>query len=339
MNRRETVIAALNHRETRPVPYTLGLTSQALEKLVKYSGDQAAGEKLGSCMAGVYYAGRPRELPERPGYFRDDFGVLWNRNGADKDIGVIEGLVITDIENNSYNFPVIDEQRLRGELEKLCASHTDQFRVADFGFTLFERCWTLMGMENVLVCMLTCPGALEVFFDRICDFWLPVIDIALEYDVDAVEFGDDWGQQQGLIMGPDHWRRFIKPRMARLYERVKSKGRFTLQHSCGDCREIFPDLIEIGLDCYQTFQPEIYDIAGMKRRYGKNICFWGGISTQRCLPRMNPREVQEEIVRVATILKPGGGYILAPTHAVPGDVPPENILAMAGVFQHQDLFF
>ncbi|MDR2617335.1 MAG: uroporphyrinogen decarboxylase [Treponema sp.] len=339
MNRRETVIAALNHRETRPVPYTLGLTGQALEKLVQYSGDPAVEGKLGSYMTEIYYAGRPRELPGRPGYFRDDFGVLWNRNGADKDIGVIDGLVIEDIEDNSYRFPPMDEQWLREELEKLCAAHTDQFRVADFGFTLFERCWTLMGMENVLAGMLTCPDALENFFDRLVDFWLPIIDIVLEYDVDAVQFGDDWGQQHGLIMGPDHWRRFIKPRLARLYGRVKSKGKFVLQHSCGDCREIFPDLIEIGLDCYQTFQPEIYDITYMKSRYGKNICFWGGISTQRCLPRLNPRGVQEEIVRVAKILSPGGGYILAPTHAVPGDVPPENILAMAEVFQHQEKFF
>jgi uroporphyrinogen decarboxylase len=339
MNKRETVTAALNHRETKPVPYTLEFTGQALEKLIKYSGDPAIGEKLSSYMTGIYYSGRPRELPEKPGYFRDDFGVLWNRNGADKDIGVIDGLVIQDIEDNSYSCPAIDEQWLRGELEKLCSAHTDQFRVAGFGFTMFERCWTLMGMENVLVYMLTCPDALENFFDRVCDFWLPLIDIALEYDVDAIQFGDDWGQQHGLIMGPDHWRRFVKPRMARLYGRVKSKGKFILQHSCGDCHEIFPDLIEIGLDCYQTFQPEIYDIAEMKRRYGKNICFWGGISTQQCLPRMSPRKVQEEIVRIAKILSPGGGYILAPTHAVPGDVPPENILAMAEVFQHQEMFF
>jgi uroporphyrinogen decarboxylase len=98
-------------------------------------------------------------------------------------------------------------------------------------------------------------------------------------------------------------------------------------------------LIEIGLDCYQTFQPEIYDLADMKKCYGKNITFWGGISTQQCLPRMKARQVQEEIVRVAKILSPGGGYILAPTHDVPGDVPAENILAMTEVFQNQDTFF
>ena len=330
---------ALNHKETRPIPYTVGLTYQARDRLLAAYNDHSIIENTGSYMASIYYAGRPEEIPGRPGYFKDDYGVIWNRNGTDKDIGVIEGFVIEDPENNNYSIPPIDTAWLRGELDKLVSSGTDQFRVADFGFTMFERCWTLMGMENVLACMLTCPDALEEFFDKLVEFWLPAIDIALEYDIDAVMFGDDWGQQHGLIMGPHHWRRFLKPRIAKLYERAKKKGKFILQHSCGDCHEIFPDLIEIGLDCYQTFQPEIYNIAEIKKLYGKNLTFWGGISTQQCLPRMNPKEVQEEIVRIARILSPGGGYILAPTHDIPGDVRPENIMAMLEVFQNQEKFF
>jgi uroporphyrinogen decarboxylase len=140
-------------------------------------------------------------------------------------------------------------------------------------------------------------------------------------------------------MGLDHWRRFIKPRMARLYERVKSKGKFVIQHSCGDNNETLPELIEIGLDCYQTFQPEIYDIDEVKRKYGNKLTFWGGVSTQKALPVKKPREVQEEIVRVVRALRADGGLIIAPTHALPFDVPAENILAMMEVFQNQDRFF
>ncbi|MDR2785164.1 MAG: uroporphyrinogen decarboxylase, partial [Treponema sp.] len=172
-----------------------------------------------------------------------------------------------------------------------------------------------------------------------CEYFLVLVDIALEYDVDAIYFGDDWGQQKGLIMGPEKWRRFIKPRMARLYQRVKAKGKYVIQHSCGDCHEILPDLIEIGLDCYQTFQPEIYDIAEVKRLYGDKLAFWGAVSTQQVLSRCSPEKVQEEIVRVVNILRTGGGLIIAPTHALPFDVPPENVLAMAEVFQNQERFF
>jgi len=338
MNRKAIVTEALNHRETRPIPYTVDLTTQAREKFLSEYKDESILNNAGSFLAGVYYSGRPKEIPGKAGYFRDDYGVVWNRNGVDKDIGVIEGFVINDPANNDYVFPAADTMWLRAEMEKLISSDTDTFRIANFGFTMFERCWTLMGMENVLAAMVLCPEALEGFFDRICDFWIPMVDTALEYDIDAVEFGDDCGQQRGLIMGPNHWRRFIKPRMARLYQRVKSKGKFVIQHSCGDRHEIFPDLIEIGLDCYQTFQPEIYDIAEMKKLYGKNISFWGGISTQQCLPRMNAKQVQEEIVRVTRILSPDGGFILGPTHSIPGDVKPENIMAMIEVFKNQEKF-
>jgi uroporphyrinogen-III decarboxylase len=110
----------------------------------------------------------------------------------------------------------------------------------------------------------------------------------------------------------------------------------------GDTRDLFlsfhPDLIEIGLDCYQTFQPEIYDIEKVKSEYGADLSFWGGISTQRLLPYATPDEDRRETARIMRIMGKGGGYIASPTHSVPGDVPPENILAMCDVFLHQDRY-
>ena len=98
----------------------------------------------------------------------------------------------------------------------------------------------------------------------------------------------------------------------------------------------FSDLAEIGLDCFQTFQPEIYDIAEMKERYGDRITFWGGISIQRDLPFMTPEQVKEMTVQTMKTLRKDGGLIIAPSHCLTYDIPPENILAMAEVFQHQD---
>ncbi|MDR0877092.1 MAG: uroporphyrinogen decarboxylase family protein, partial [Treponema sp.] len=67
--------------------------------------------------------------------------------------------------------------------------------------------------------------------------------------------------------------------------------------------------------------------------------FWGGVSTQKVLPYVKPDELKREIVRVVNILRGGGGLIIAPTHAMPRDIPSENILAMAEVFQNQDKYF
>jgi len=110
---------------------------------------------------------------------------------------------------------------------------------------------------------------------------------------------------------------------------------YVAQHSCGDISEIFPDLIELGLDIYNTFQPEIYDVAEMKRLYGDKITFYGGISTQTLLPEAAPEEVKSEILRLMSILGKNGGYIVAPTHSMPNDIPTENILAFFEVVQNQ----
>ena len=95
----------------------------------------------------------------------------------------------------------------------------------------------------------------------------------------------------------------------------------------------------LGLDCYQTFQPEVYNISLMKELYGDRLSFWGGISTQQCLPYATPEGVKEEAVRIAKILHKDGGFIIAPTHAIEFDVPPENIMSLLEVFQNQEKYF
>lgn len=338
MTQRQQVIEALQHRSVFPIPYHVDFTMQEYEKMIEYTGNPRFMQAYTPCMHAVSYSGRTREIPERPGFFLDDYGVVWNRTGADRDIGVIDRPVIPDIEDYAYRFPEVDEKTLRAEMEQLMATKGDRFTMAGIGFSMFERAWTLCSMEEVLMAMVAAPAALDRLLEDICDYHLQMVRIMLEYDVDGIYFGDDWGQQKGLIMGKPHWMRFIKPRIQRLYNEVKAKGKFVFQHSCGDIHEILPELVEMGLDCYQTFQPEIYDIQQVKNTLGQRLSFWGGISTQRLLPFAEPDEIQKETVRILNILGKNGGYIAAPTHAVPGDVPPENIMAMLEVFAHQEQF-
>jgi len=131
------------------------------------------------------------------------------------------------------------------------------------------------------------------------------------------------------------WLEFFKPRFTALFERVKGAGKYVILHTCGNNEEILVDLIEMGLDCYQTFQPEVYDIERIKKEYGKDLSFWGGISTQVLLPYGTPEEVEKETIRTMRMLGKNGGYIAAPTHSIPGGVPVENILAMLKVFDNQ----
>ncbi|MCL2377635.1 MAG: uroporphyrinogen decarboxylase [Defluviitaleaceae bacterium] len=335
MTKRERVIAALQHRQTDFIPYEIGLTKAMHDKMVEFYGDASYKERIGTHIISAYYDGGTAPILGKEDYYQDDFGVVWNRT-VDKDIGVVENILIPEPDISLYNFPKVPKERIRQKSETTLMNAGDLFTCGSLGFSLFERAWSLVGMENLLIYMISDPDFVEELMDKILDFNLQVIDVFLEYNFDCIFLADDWGQQSGLIMGPKMWRKFIKPPLAKMYAAAKEKGRFVMQHSCGDISEVYPDLIEIGLDAHQTFQPEIYDIVTIKQKYGGKLSFYGGISTQRLLPFETPEGVVREAEKIMAVMGKGGGFIAAPTHSVPGDVPAENIDALIRLFQNQN---
>jgi uroporphyrinogen decarboxylase len=176
--------------------------------------------------------------------------------------------------------------------------------------------------------MVSNPPFVHALLDRILENNLAIIDRACDFPIDGFLFGDDWGQQSGLIMGPQLWREFIKPRVRQMYQRVKARGKVVMIHSCGKVDGVFPDLIEVGLDIFNPFQPEVMDVFEMKRIYGSRLSFYGGISTQRTLPFGTVQQVKDEVRRLLDKIGKNGGYIASPAHAIPGDASAENIAAM-----------
>jgi uroporphyrinogen decarboxylase len=265
--------------------------------------------------------------------FTDMFGVVWNRE-QEGDFGVVQDYILTEAEFGDYVFPKLDERLIREKCERL-QKQKDKFRMYIIGFSLFERAWTLRSMPELLMDFIINKEFVNELLDKIVEYNLAVVDIVAQYDIDCIFYGDDWGQQKGLIMGPYLWREFIKPRLKKMYGRAKEHGMYVFQHSCGDISEVFQDLIDMDLDAYNTFQPEIYDVVEMKRLYGDKITFYGGISTQHLLPKATPEEVKSEMKKLIGILGKNGGYIIAPTHAMPNDIPTENIMAFLEVVQNQ----
>lgn len=145
----------------------------------------------------------------------------------------------------------------------------------------------------------------------------------------TVGFGDDLGSQtMRLLMRPELWRCYFKPYMARLFAPIKEAGKFVFLHSDGQIDAIFEDLIEIGLDVYNPFQPEIRDVYEVKRLYGDRMCFFGGIGIQDLLPSGTPQQVKTEVRRMTEEVGRDGGYILGAAHSVMADVPVENLGAL-----------
>ena len=178
------------------------------------------------------------------------------------------------------------------------------------------------------------PRFVHELMNAIADYNVAHISKALEFDIDGVYFGDDWGTQRGLQMGPKLWREFIYPALMRMYGAVHAAGKTVFIHSCGKVDELFDDLIGIGLNCFNPFQPEVMDVAALMGRYHGRLAFHGGLSTQRTLAYGTPDDVRAESQRLIE-LGGQGGYIFAPAHAVEGDVPLENMLAFIDVAQRQ----
>ena len=331
MTNRERVINSIKFKQVDKLPHNISFTQQAFRNMLEFKGGENYLAGMENHITGCSLVKPKREV--KPQIYEDEFGVLWDKSGADKDIGVVANHLVYDEESlREYSLPEVDEKYIRKQLDYLVASSKPNFKMASISFSLFERCWSLMGFEDCLYNMAAEPELLHSLLRKICDRNLKIIDIALEYDIDCIYFGDDWGQQKGLIMGVTHWRTFIKPYLKEMYGKVKAAGKYIVQHSCGDLREILTtDLYEIGLDIYQTFQPEIYTLDYAKQLYGK-IAVWGGISTQADLPYKTSEEIKEIITKTAQAFN-YTGLIISPTHDLEFDVPPKNIIAMIETFK------
>ena len=146
---------------------------------------------------------------------------------------------------------------------------------------------------------------------------------------DVITLGDDVGTQRAMLMSPDMWRRWLKPRLASVIAAARSVRPDVLIffHSDGNIRPIIPDLIEIGVDILNPVQPECMDPADLKRRFGDRLSFWGTIGTQTTFPFGTSDDVRREVRTRAETVGKGGGLFLAPTHYLEPEVPFENIVA------------
>lgn len=332
MTKRDVIRTVLEGNRPPYVPWSMGFTLEAKAKLQDHYGCDDIEVPLDNHLVKL---GQDIGFfePLDDNRFRDVFGVTWDRT-IDKDIGNVEGQVLSRPTLDGYELPDPCDDRFFEDTQLRIDRFSDRFRVFQIGFSLYERAWTLRGMEALMIDFLEHPAFVHELLTAIADYNIAQARKAMEYDIDAVYFGDDWGQQRGLQMGPTIWHQFIYPQLKRMYGAVREAGKYVFIHSCGDVDELFDDLVDAGLNCFNPFQPEVMDVEQLLLKYRGRLAFHGGISTQRTLPFGTVEQVRAE-TRHRLALGAQGGYILAPAHDVEGDVPLQNILAMIEEVQAQ----
>jgi uroporphyrinogen decarboxylase len=236
---------------------------------------------------------------------------------------------------DKFNWPDPYEPSLIDGAKKVIAQYGDEYFIApNLGWALFERAWSLRGLEQLLMDMALDQEYIADLLDRVIEIQLVLIERFLELGVDGGYFGDDYGAQKGLLFSPRMWRELIKPRLARLFAPFRERGLPVLMHSDGQIQQILPDLVEIGVTTINPVQPEVLDFDWLRDNYLGELSFYGGVSTQTVLPYGTVDGVRRAVFECARTLAPEGtGLLIAPSHRLMSDIPLENVEALLAALQ------
>jgi uroporphyrinogen decarboxylase len=262
-----------------------------------------------------------------PTSFVDDFGATWQEAA---EMYVIKPALAAPTLKG-YTFPDLTTDAHFAGLSEWLDANWDRFKIVQLGILFWERTWAMRTMTNIMMDMYDAPTFVDELMAGLEHVCTGVIDrLVRDFGdrIDAIGFSEDMGTQRGLMFSPQMWRRFFKPGQKRMYDRIRSAGKVVYLHSCGSVEPIIGELIEIGVNMLQPIQPEAMDIFALKKRYGRRICFAGGVSTQQTLPYGTPEQVRAEVRRCLDVMGKGGGYVIAPAKPILPGVPIENAVAL-----------
>ena len=290
------------------------------------------------------WRGAPKNCPDEQlhdGRVRDEWGMVYSPALGGTYYDVVEfplhGLTTEDLDAYPWPDPK-DPGRVEGLHDRAASlrESAEYALVTDFDGPFFTMSQMLRGFDQFCVDMMTDEVFTNRLLDKLLEFWTEYADEHLKAVgkyVDVVCLGDDFGMECGPWMSLDLYRKYFKPRQKELYTFIRNRigsGAKLLLHSCGSVYQFIPEFIDVGINALTPLQVSAKDMdtAVLKREYGKDLTFWGGVDTQRVLPLGSTEDVEEEVKRRIRDLAPGGGYVLAQVHNLQTDVPLENIVTM-----------
>ena len=235
----------------------------------------------------------------------------------------------SDIEN--YVFPDVDAPGRYRDAEALVKKYHDEYLVfGDIEVTVFSLAHQLVGMEKLLIDMMTEAEYVVPLFEACAEFQTQIGLRLIDKGVDAIWFGDDFGTQQSLIMAPETFRSQLKPIYTNMIQTFKEAKPdiIPILHCDGAVSLLLDDIHDIGFEVFNPVQPGVpgHLPEDMKSGFGDRFAFWGAIDQQDLLPNGTDEELEKDIIEKISILGKGGGYMISPAHIIQNDVSPERVL-------------
>lgn len=350
MNHRERVLTALSHERPDRCPMQISFTpefARRLERDLRLRGLSAHNPHGGGNTYELERAldedmlltsvGWANSYYQAEGSYTDEWGIDWSsvdyetRYGTGRYTEIERHPLADDEAIDRYHPPGPHRPELYAAAWETLQRYAGEFWIVGVTVcTIFETAWALRGLDRLLMDFGLNPELAEQILEIPYRYHLEAAKKLVELGVDMIWTGDDMGGQSAMVLSPEMWRRFFKPKMADFFAELKSinPGIKIAYHSDGYVEPIIPDLIEIGLDVLNPVQPASMDPAEVKRKYGRKLCFWGTIDEQRTLPFGTPEEVRAEVLTRLDSVGRDGGLIIGPTHHVQLDTPLENFWAL-----------
>ena len=241
-----------------------------------------------------------------------------------------------DVEEavKNYTAPDINMPGNFSDWEKDLKEQSGKYLVWPSGyFGIYERSYSLMGWNEFMLNIAGNPKVVEQLMDKVTDYKVEYAKKVVEMGFKIAHHGDDLGTQYGGFFSKDMFNKYILPRLKREWEIFTDAGLPIMLHSCGNVIEYLPELIDIGMKILEPVQP-CMDLEFLKREYGKDLIFYGGINTQ-VMPYISAEETRKLTRDTIRILGKGGGLIIAPSQELMNDVPVENIKALVETIREE----
>ncbi len=335
MTSKERVLMSINHEEPDHVPVCATYTPEIAEKLMeKYKPEGDLGVALGNDMIKIS-SGLENSFYYKPdAEYTCPYGIGWrNVHNATGLYSEIHKNPLADggIQLSDYKLPVAAEDTGVIEATKKAVQMygKDKFIIGSCQCSVFEAAWYLRGLDTFMMDMAADPDYTNELLDVVMKYPLEMGLKFIELGVDMVWLGDDIATQTNMMISPNMWREYLKPRYAHMFSEFKkaNKNIKLCYHSCGNLQEVVDELADIGLDVLNPIQPLAMEPTEFKKRYGKRLTMYGTLDVQKVMPFGTRDDVKKEVKRLIDSCAQGGGFILSPAHHIQSDTPIENVEA------------
>lgn len=334
MNSKDRVRTAICHNEPDCIPYFatyVPIVDKQLKK--KYQTSEEIGVFLGNDMVktvvGMETSYHASEEPE----YKCKWGLTWknvkNYTGEYTEI-IDRPLCGDDSKLSSYSIPDPLEESQYDNVRKMVEKYgREKWIIGSCQCSIFETAWYLRGLDEFMIDLAINEDYANELLDKVMQFPLKAGLKMIDLGVDMIWLGDDVATQVNMLMSPEMWRAYFKPRYAYIFNEFKKKNKNIkiAYHSCGNCEAIIDEMVDIGLDVLNPIQPAAMEPTFIKKKYGNKVTLFGGLDVQNILPFGTTEDVKREVKRLIEGCGKNGGYILSPAHHIQSDTSMENIEA------------